>query len=239
MTLPKIYDWERVRLAIKQLHETFPGFLETVVLVGGGAAWFYRETLRRWNDPDFQMPLWTAAEQDDWLSKDVDFMGLKVTEAADLLSATFDETTHTFHYEGLEIDFLEAGLQIFPDTALQTARLVQLSDFAFNVVEASLLFAEKTALMRAKKDRPQDKLHRQLLSEFLKCEFCRQAEHPASLRPSRWIGRARAVKTADFEFFENDPRISRRLIPAIAAVQANEQRALKHWAKHHLPGYTE
>jgi hypothetical protein len=238
MAPPKIYDWERVRLALKQLHETFPGFLETVVLVGGGAAWFYRETLRQWNDPDFPVPLWTAAEQDHWLSKDVDFMGLKVSEAADILNTAFDEITHTFHYEGLEVDFLEGGLQMFPDMALQTARLVQLPDFSFNVVEASLLFAEKTALLRAK-DRPQDKVHRQLLSEFLKCEFCRQAEYAASLRPSRWVGRARAVKTADSEFFENDARISRRLIPAIIALQANEHRALKHWAKHHLPGYTE
>jgi hypothetical protein len=238
MALPKIYDWERVRLALKQLHETFPGFLQTVVLVGGGAAWFYRETLRQWGDADFPQPNWTDEEQAEWLSKDVDFMGLSTWEAADLLQAAFDETTHTFHYAGLEVDFLEEGLQMIPDSALQTARLVQLPDFSFNVVEASLLFAEKTALLRIK-DRSQDKLHHQLLREFLKCEFCRQAEHPQSLRPSRWIARARAVKTADVGFFANDSRFARRLSQAIIKLTAAEQRALKHWAKHHLPGNAE
>lgn len=238
MALPKIYDWERVRLALKQLHETFPGFLQTVVLVGGGAAWFYRETLRQWRDPDFPQPRWTDAEQAEWLSKDVDFMGLSAREAADLLQTPFDETTHTFHYAGLEVDFLDEGLHMIPDSALQTARLVQLPDFNFNVAEASLLFAEKTALLRSK-DRPQDKLHRQLLVEFLKCEFCRQAEHPQGLRPSRWVARARAVKTAETGFFENDARLARRLSAAIIALRTNEHRALKHWAKHHLPGYKE
>jgi hypothetical protein len=238
MPLPKVYDWERFRLALKQLHDTFPGFLQSVVLVGGGAAWFYRETLRQWRDSEFPVPDWTAAEQNEWLSRDVDFMGLDVAEAADLLQTPFDETTHTFHFAGLEVDFLDEGLQLVANSALQTARLVQLPDFNFNVVEASLLFAEKSALLRAK-DRPQDRLHRQLLVEFLKCEFCRQAEHPASLRSSRWVARARSVKTTDAGFFENDLRLTRRLTAAILAVKADEHRALKHWAKHHLPGYTQ
>lgn len=238
MALPKVYDWERIRLALKQLHETFPGFLESVVLIGGGAAWFYRETLRQWNDADFPLPSWTPAEKDEWLSKDVDFMGLDIKEAADLLKTDFDETTHTFHYAGLEVDFLEAGLRIDPQMVTQTARVVQLPEFHFNLVEASVLFTEKAALLRIK-DRRQDKLHHQLLAEFLKCEFCRQAESPATLRASRWVARARATKTAEMNFFENDARLSRRLAPAIARLQSGEHRALKHWAKYHLPGYTE
>ncbi len=238
MALPKIYDWEKVRLALKQLHEAFPGFLESVVLIGGGAAWFYRETLRQWNDADFPLPAWTPAQKDEWLSKDVDFMGLDINEAADLLETDFDKTTHTFHYAGLEVDFLETGLRIDPQMVAQTARLVQLAEFSFNVVEASVLFTEKTALLRIK-DRGQDKLHHQLLTEFLKCEFCRQAENPATLRASRWVARARATKTAQMDFFEDDTRLDRRLAPAVARLQSNEHRALKHWAKHHLPGYTD
>ena len=238
MALPKIYDWERVRLALKQLHGTLPGFLPSVVLIGGGAAWFYRETLRQWNDLDFPLPTWTPAQQNDWLSKDVDFMGLAIAEAADLLQAEFDETTHTFHYAGLEVDFLEAGLRIDPQMVAQTARTVQLPELTFNVVEASVLFTEKAALIRTK-DRAQDKLHHQLLAEFLKCEFCRQGVNPASLRASRWVARARTVKTAEMGFFDGDERLSTRLAPAIARLESGEHRALKHWAKHHLPGYTE
>jgi hypothetical protein len=238
MDQPKLYDWERIRLALRQLDQAFPGLLQSVVLIGGGAAWFYRENLRQWADADFPVPATGPAEEEIWLSKDVDFMGLTVAEAADLLQTPWDETTHTFHYAGLEVDFLEEGLVLFPAEALRSARQAQLPDVTFNVAEAALLYAEKCALL-ARKARPQDHLHHALLARFLRCEFCRQAETPANLRTSRWVARARDVKTADLRFFENDARFNLRLAKAIAALSAPEHRALKHWAKHHLPGYKE
>ena len=238
MALPKIYDWERIRLALRQLDVAFPGLLQNVVLVGGGACWFYRENLRQWADADFPVPPSSADEEIIWLSKDVDFMGMTVAEAADLLKTPWDESTHTFHYAGLEVDFLEEGLVLFPLDAMRSARLAQLPDVAFNVAEASLLYAEKSALL-VSKARPQDYLHHALLTQFLRCEFCRQAENPASLRPSRWVVRAKDVKTADINFFTSDARFNVRLAKAIAALTAPEHRGLKHWAKHHLPGYTE
>lgn len=237
MALPKLYDWERIRLALRQLDESFPGFLQSVVLIGGGAAWFYRENLRQWADADFPLPAGGPAQEEIWLSKDVDFMGLSVAEAADLLRTPWDETTHTFHYAGLEVDFLEEGLVLFPAEALRSARQAQLPDVTFNVVEAALLYAEKCALL-ANKSRPQDLLHHALLASFLRCEFCRQAENPAGLRPSRWVARARDVKSADMNFFVNDPRFNARLARAISALNEPGHRALQHWAKHHLPGYT-
>jgi hypothetical protein len=212
--------------------------LPSIVLIGGGACWFYRESLRQWADPDFPVPASGPAEETIWLSKDVDFMGMTVAEAADLLQTPWDGITHTFHYAGLEVDFLEAGLVLFPAEALRTARLAQLPDVTFNVAEAALLYAEKCALLAAKA-RPQDQLHQALLASFLRCEFCRQAENPGSFRTSRWIARARDVKTADINFFTNAARFKARLAKAIAALIAPEHRALKHWAKHHLPGYTE
>ncbi|MBE0543477.1 MAG: hypothetical protein IH623_19205 [Verrucomicrobia bacterium] len=125
MDLPKLYDGERIRLALRQLDQAFPGLLQSVVLIGGGAAWFYRESLRQWADADFPVPTTGPAEDEIWLSKDMDFMGLTVAEAADL------------------------------------------------------------------------------------------------------------------SFFVNDARFNVRLARAIAALRAPEHRALKHWAKHHLPGYKE
>jgi hypothetical protein len=165
-------------------------------------------------------------------------MGLTVAEAADLLKTPWDETTHSFHYAGLEVDFLEEGLVLFPGDALRSARQAQLPDVTFNVAEAALLYAEKCALL-AGKARPQDLLHHDLLARFLRCEFCRQAEPPAILRPSRWIARARDVKTADINFFKSDQRFNARLARGIAALTAPEHRALRHWAKHHLSGYME
>lgn len=238
MALPKLYDWERIRRALRQLSESFPELLQSVVLIGGGAAWFYRENLRQWADADFPVPSYSTTEEDLWLSKDVDFMGLSVAEAGELLQTPWDEATHTFHYAGLEVDFLEAGLVLFPADALRSARIAQLDEMSFNVVEAALLFAEKTALLSSKV-RPQDQLHREVLARFLKCEFCRQAEAPAKLRTTRWLARARDVKTADLAFFESDAPFATRLAKAIRALEQREHRALKHWAKHHLPSYTE
>jgi len=238
MALPKLYDWERIRVALRQLSESFPELLQSVVLIGGGAAWFYRENLRQWADADFPVPNYSATEEEAWLSKDVDFMGLSVAEAGELLQTPWDETTHTFHYAGLEVDFLEEGLVLFPADALRSARIAQLEEMAFNVVEPALLFAEKTALL-SRKARPQDQLHREVLAQFLKCEFCRQAEAPAKLRTTRWIARARDVKTADIAFFESDDAFGSRLAKAIRSLEQREHRALKHWARHHLPGYTE
>ena len=238
MVLPKLYDWERIRLALRQLDASFPGLLQNVVLIGGGACWFYRENLRQWADADFPVPPSTPEEELTWLSKDVDFMGMSVAEAADLLKTPWDESTHTFHYAGLEVDFLEEGLVLFPLEALRSARLAQLPEVAFNVAEAALLYAEKCSLL-ASKTRPQDYLHHALLAQFLRCEFCRQAENPATLRPSRWVVRAKDVKTADINFFTCDVRFNARLGKAITALTAPEHRGLKHWAKHHLPGYTE
>lgn len=238
MALPKVYDWERIRLALRQLDESVPGRLPSVVLIGGGAAWFYRENLRPWADADFPVPPTGPEEESIWLSKDVGFMGLTVAEAADRLQTPWDETTHTFHYAGLEVDFLEEGLVLFPAEALRSARQAQLPELTFNVAEAALLYAEKCALL-ARKARPQDHLHHALLARFLRCEFCRQAEQPAVLRPSRWVARARDVKTADVDFFSADPRFNVRLVKAVAGLTAHEHRALQHWAKHHLPGYAE
>ena len=238
MALPKLYDWELIRRALRQLDDSFPGLLQSVVLIGGGAAWFYRESLRQWADADFPVPPSSPEEEIIWLSKDVDFMGMTVAEASDLLKTPWDESTHTFHYAGLEVDFLEEGLVLFPSEALRSARLAQLPDVTFNVAEAALLYAEKCALL-AGKARPQDRLHHALLARFLRCEFCRQAENPTTLRTSRWVARARDAKTADINFFTSDAHFNARLAKAVAALTAPEHRGLKHWAKHHLPGYTE
>jgi len=166
VTAPNVYDWNRIRAALRLMQEVFPGFLENVVLIGGGACWFYREALRQWQDPDFPVPLWTEAEEAVWLSKDVDFMGLDREEASQLLDTPFDEEPHTFHFRGLELDFLEEGLRLTPQNAVLSRRAAQLPEVIFYVAEAALLYAEKCALVQTK-ERPQDRLHQRLLAEFL------------------------------------------------------------------------
>ena len=238
MSLPKIYDWERVRAALKLLAHEFPAEFSTWVLIGGGACWFYRESLREANDPDFRVTPVRPEDEVHWLSKDVDFMGLTEEEAVDLLQAPFKPETHTISFRGLEVDFLKEGFRLTLDLVQANRREVRATDFTFFVLDPAILFSEKTALIN-NKARPQDYLHHALLVEFLKYEFCSDAEKPDDLDAGNWIASARAVKTADVNFFSNDPRFKARLAKAIAALNAPEHRVLKHWAKHHLPGYAE
>lgn len=238
MSLPKIYDWARIRAALKHLAERFPGDFETWQLIGGAACWFYRAYLQRANDPDFRVPNYTADEEQIWLSKDIDFMGLLPEQAAALLASPFKPETHTITFEGIEVDFLEEGLRLRASDVSNTAREVRTTEFVFYAVEATLLYDEKLMLLRLK-SRPQDRLHCALLEEFLKFEFCHEAENPTTLQPRKWLARARSVKTSNTNFFENDERLTRRLVLALSRLIAPEHRSLKHWARHHLPGYTE
>lgn len=238
MALPKINDWPAFRRHLKLLSDTFPEHFDRWVLIGGGACWFYRTVLERWADVDFPAPRFSPEEDVVWLSKDIDFMGATVLEAEKLLAGPFKEDTHTITFQGIEVDFLEEGVQLRPHGAARNARQVRAPEVVFRVVDAGDLFAEKLAVLRLK-ERPQDRLHLRVLEVFLKCEFCGEVESPATLDPDEWIERARTVKTAKADFFEHDSRLSARIGAAIRQLTAREHRSLKHWAKHHLPGYTE
>ncbi len=237
MALPKIYNWERIRAALKLLSEAFPDEFQNWVLIGGGAIWFYREQLKSANDPDFRVPAYSPDEETTWLSKVVDFMGLTEAEGAALLGSPFKPETHTISFRGLEVDFLEEGFRLTLELALRNPREVRTSDFVFYVVDPSVLYSEKSALV-ASKSRPQDRLHRTLLAEFLKYELCTDVEQPAELSGRDWVARAKTIKTADLEFFARDEKFARRLAKGIAKLPPL-QKPLKHWAKHHLPDYTE
>ena len=238
MSLPKIYNWERVREALKLLAARFPEDFPNWVLIGGGACWFYRETLKLARDRDFSAPACTPEEEQIWLSKDVDFMGLTVVEAEDLFQSPFKADTHTISFEGLEVDFLEEGLRLTMRDALTNVREIKTEDFAFHALAPEILFAEKCALL-ANKERPQDRLHHALLVQFLKYELCTDLEKPAALDDDDWVVRAREVKTADLQFFVHDARFNERLAHALTSLNPTSHKRIKHWARHHLPGFVE
>jgi hypothetical protein len=238
MALPKIYDWERVRGALKLLAEKFPEQFPDWVLIGGGACWFYREVLKAARDPNFGVPSYTPEQEQVWLSKDLDFMGMTEQQAAELFQAPFKPETHTISYEGLEVDFLEEGLRLTLRDALDHVREVHAGEMTFYVLTPEILYTEKCALL-ASKDRPQDRLHHELLSQFLKYEFCTDLEKADSLDADDWVARVREVKTADLQFFANDGQFASRLARAIKELNPAAHQRIIHWAKHHLPGYPE
>ncbi len=238
MALPKVNDWPAFRRHLKLLSETFPEQFEGWVLIGGGACWFYRMTLERWADAGFPAPQFSPEQEREWLSKDVDFMGPTIQDGEAWFGAPFKAETHTITFQGIEVDFLEQGVRLSPVEARRSAREVRTPDFIFRVADAALLYDEKLAVLK-RKERPQDRLHLQVLEVFMKCEFCREAESPDALEADEWVERARIVKTADHDFFSHELVFTERLKRAIRGLDRREHRALKHWAKHHLPGYTD
>ncbi len=234
MALPKINDWLVIRAALRQLADAFPEQFDDWVLIGGGACWFYRTMLEKWNDPDFPMPPLSPAEEAVWLSKDIDFMGATVAEAEKLLGAPFKTETHTISFHGLEVDFLEQGVWLTTAEAVRNAREIRTPEIVFRVIDAAHVFAEKLAVLR-QKERPQDRLHIKVLELFLKCEFCREVETLESLDARDWVERARVVKTADHDFFVRDPLFAQRLRRGISQLNQKEYARIVHWAKHHLP----
>jgi len=238
MPLPKVNDWAAFRRHLKLLSDEFPDQFTGWVLIGGGACWFYRTVLERWADADFPAPNFSKEEEEGWLSKDIDFMGATVKDAEALLGAPFKAETHTISFRGIEVDFLEQGVRLTRQDAVRNARQARTPDFIFRVLDAGWLYAEKLAVVH-NKERLQDRLHLRALETFLKCEFCREVEDPATLDADEWVERARTVKTSDHDFFSRDKVLIARLQSGIRALVKREHRALKHWAKHHLPGYTE
>jgi hypothetical protein len=237
MALPKIYDWERVREALALLAARFPEEFPNWVLIGGGAYWFYREALKAVHDRDFPVPAYTVDEEQVWLSKDVNFMGITVAEATALFQAPFKDETHTISFEGLEVDFLEEGLRLTLRDALNHVREVHAGELTFFVLAPEILYVEKCALL-ANKERPQDRLHHALLTQFLKYEFCADLENADSLDADEWVKRARDVRTADLQFFANDDRFNKRLANAVATLEMPSHKRIAHWAKQDLPRYT-
>jgi hypothetical protein len=136
------------------------------------------------------------------------------------------------------VDFLEEGLRLTLRDALTRMREVQTGEFVFFVIAPEILFAEKCALL-ANKERPQDHLHHAVLVQFLKYELCADLENPDALDAEDWVLRAREVKTVDMQFFTSDARFQERLLRDIAKLPPTTHKRIKHWAKHHLPGYTE
>ena len=234
MALPKVNDWPAFRRHLKLLSDEVPEQFTDWVLIGGGACWFYRTVLERWADPDFPAPTLSAAEEAVWLSKDIDFMGATVKQAEALFGAPFKADSHTISFRGMEVDFLEEGFQLTRQEAARNARQVRTAEFTFSVLDAAWLYAEKLAVAR-NKQREQDRLHLSALECFLKCEFCREVEAPATLDAPEWTERVRKVKTADHDFFSRDAIFAARLQRSIRALTGHEHRAVQHWGKHHLP----
>ena len=227
------YSWDSAQKALSRIAAHNPDFLPNTVLVGGAACWYYRLALQKAADIDFPVPEYTPEEEGLWLSKDLDFMGESAAEVSELIGQPCPPMGTLIQYAGATLDFLDQGLLMTPELANRTARKAKAGDLEFYIASPSLLFAEKHACT-LRKDRPQDRLHREVLGRFLKMELCRRLEQAADLDNKEWLNEAKEAKTADLGFFAMDLPLKRRLHAAALAL-APDHRAIQHWIRHHVP----
>lgn len=182
-TEPPKVDWERAKLCLAALHHESPAFLRRALLIGGGACWFYRHSLRRADDPDFRVPSLAPELEAIWLSKDLDFTGIFSGDAFALLPqlAVRDEQQREFlQVEGVRLGFAQVGLTIDPEEAMQHCRVARFTGTDGQPVECFVadpvtLYREKLALVE-RRNAPADPLHLVVLADYVRLEICQRAE---------------------------------------------------------------
>ena len=182
-TEPPKVDWERAKLCLAALQHESPAFLRRALLIGGGACWFYRHSLRRADDPDFRVPSLAPELEARWLSKDLDFTGIFSGDAFALLPqlAVRDEQQREFlQVEGIRLGFAQVGLTIDPEEAMQHCRVVRFTGADGQSVECFIadpvtLYREKLALVE-RRNAPADPLHLAVLADYVRLEVCQHAE---------------------------------------------------------------
>jgi hypothetical protein len=159
-------DWERTRETLLRIQEINPAFTTENCLIGGSAAWFYRNLLERKNDPDFPPVKFTEEEEAVWYSKDVDFIGTKKKDYPEELQTQPEGDPPRFFINGVWVDTPDEGLFITGSIALKTALEIEnpQTGSLYKTASPVLLYREKKALIQKTKaegtqERPQDILH--------------------------------------------------------------------------------
>ncbi len=175
-------DWDRLKRCLAALHESSPAFLSRGILIGGAACWFYRALLRKASDPDFPVPPFRPDEEQQWLSKDIDFTGIFSVDARELLpdSIVTDKNGNVhLQIEGIRLGFAQTGIVLDPESARENCRVGRFQitpekSVEFFVIDPVTLYREKTAL-RERRNGWNDRLHLQLLTEFVGWDVCEHA----------------------------------------------------------------
>jgi len=196
-------DWPTIVAGLAELHANAPQILEQNVLVGGAACLFYRDQLKRVNDPDFRVRAYSAEEEKAWLSRDADFATTEPDKMPDSAGA-------------VPLGRLQMGFVLGADDFKQNARNVSVK---WDAVEFTMLIADPLDLWREKeaamyrRSRPQDSLHHEVLGTTLQWEIAHYARAVASgtLSFQQWEARAREIMARWRSVFDYPPLKARLL----------------------------
>jgi hypothetical protein len=178
----KRVDWKVAKRCLAALQREAPYLLNQAVVIGGIACWFYRHQLSRARDPDFGVPDLTPAEEQLWLSKDIDFTNFFGADARELLKDHVLPDTQgrpRLVLAGVPIGFAQVGLTFDPETAWAESWIATFTADGLpvecRILHPISLYREKLALSQ-RRELPADGLHCSLMAEFLRYETAQQAE---------------------------------------------------------------
>ena len=163
---------------------------------------FYRDHLERISDPDFQIRLYSEAEEEIWHSRDADF-------------ATTDPEQIPENAGEVPLGRLQMGFVLGAEDFKENARKVKLrwdaSDFAMLIADPLDLWREKEAAIYRRR-RPQDSLHLEVLELTLRWETIHYAEQvkTGEVTFENWQSRLEEVKRRWHSILQN-PALIRRL----------------------------
>jgi hypothetical protein len=184
----KKIDWEGAKSCLAELDREAPELLHQGVIIGGIACWFYRHQLARARDIDFKISELTPAQESLWLSKDIDFTNFFVQDARELLSrhiVTDAQGRLQIKVAGIPIGFAQVGVTFDPESAWLSSWIGTFTRdetiVQCRILDPITLYREKLALSQ-KRGLESDRLHCDLLSEYLRFEACCQARTLATAK---------------------------------------------------------
>jgi hypothetical protein len=216
-------DWNTVKRVLARIGEISGDFLEENILIGGGAAWFYRSLLEVSSDRDFRAPDFSDEDNRIWLSKDIDFIGTKREEISDRLGLPCEGDPPAARIDGIWIDSPNEGLYLTFQRALPTALTTTLPEGKdFLVASPILLHREKTELI-LRKNRPQDRLHLETFLRASRLVLCQLMEIDEYTRTScrelfRLLKEAQEISPGILA----DPNMKRRALAGMERMRGHE-----------------
>lgn len=232
-------DWPTIVQVLCDISRRSEEFLMDNALIGGAACAFYRVKLQKEAGQDFRPPQYTPDQECVWLSRGVDFIGQRLDEYGEALGIQPEGEPPRFYVGGVWIDSPEVGLSMKAKRCVRDAIVATVEvdgeKVSFSAADPITLYREKVALVRHRKDRPQDPLHAEVLREFLFLDLTKRLEqgHLSAAAAKQWRDDAKEIKEVDSSFHD-DVRFRRRVHSALSRADMDTPKAVRAYVSHHI-----
>ncbi|HZM03580.1 MAG TPA: hypothetical protein VFC44_11275 [Candidatus Saccharimonadales bacterium] len=221
----KKVNWELAKGCLAELSREAPSILSQGVIIGGIACWFYRHLLSKTHDADFKVPVLSAAQEELWLSKDIDFTNFFAQDARDLLKKYVVQDSQgrlQVKLANIPIGFAQVGVTFDPESAWTESWIGTFTweekTVQCRILDPISLYREKQALSQ-RRGYESDRLHCAVVAEYLRYETCQQASVLATAKfleertkPLKFLF---AIRDRTLEIC-HDERVHRRVREAIS-----------------------